>query len=244
MSASPSTYRTALALNNMAVTLMKKHCFELALKTINDSILLMKSAFHSEAMGTHPNDTFAAAYRRCSHALTMPDRGYMSGDVEVHVLDDEDYETLRSSVNYGPTSSIAFVVRISETLTCQSTGDSLDIAQQLGILVYNHGVASLLLSRHRSEGKSGKYLQKSSKSLRMADCTFSSILKNQEQDQQCPAIVLLLALTLNCLTIVLARQQLPFQAKEAQHAVSVLCSSVEDSCFTSTVMVQKSAPAA
>ncbi|KAL7574503.1 hypothetical protein ACA910_015863 [Epithemia clementina (nom. ined.)] len=243
--ASLVAYRTALALNNMAITLMKKECDELALKTFSDSLSLMKVAFYKKSeTPVNANETLKTAYKRCTHALNMHESSN-ANEADIHVLDDDDFHALRSAVTYGPTSSVAFFVRISESLPCDAECDSSELAQQLGIIVYNYGVSSFLVSRRRMEGKNGKYLQKASKSLKMADSTFTSVIEMQSEDvQMTSAAVLLLALALNCIAVVLSRQRMLFKAKEAQYAVSVLCSSVEENCYASSMLVQQSAPAA
>ncbi|KAL7561489.1 hypothetical protein ACA910_016288 [Epithemia clementina (nom. ined.)] len=62
ISNSTTSYRAALALNNMAISLLESGCFELAAKTLSDGVTMMKLAFLTPKDDTNDGPLPAVAY--------------------------------------------------------------------------------------------------------------------------------------------------------------------------------------
>ena len=250
------SYRAAVSLNNMAVTLLERGHYETALRTLSDCLTLMRIAFvamgpsssleqqepqpelqhsepqepqhqerqqqqqdyktiyssaskryiqtlyqqqpHPECVGDHrnPHSSRKSKTLKSSFHSVLP-------CVEVQGLDDQDetIPTLRAAVQYGPTSSLLFPIRLARhgggaTCCCQSCAGAgscqqsgAEITQQFGIMLYNHGVAQWLVAQqqHHQTKKQEKYLDRCLRSMRMAKKTFLSALYSAaEQEQQEP----------------------------------------------------------
>ena len=241
------SYRAAVSLNNMAVTLLERGHYETALRTLNDCLTLMRIAFvamgpsssleqqepqpelqHSEPQEPQhqepqqqPQDyktIYSSASKRYIQTLYQQQPHPESvGDhrnphssrkscAEVQGLDDQDetIPTLRAAVQYGPTSSLLFPIRLARhggggTCGCQSCAGAgscqqqsgAEITQQFGIMLYNHGLAQWLVAQHHHHHqtkKQEKYLDRCLRSMRMAKKTFLSALYSAgEQEQQQPS---------------------------------------------------------
>ena len=112
--------------------------------------------------------------------------------LEVTVVEDNELFSLLSAAMYGPSSTLWFPIRITSfSATCGTHNndmlllDPLEVTKQFGILLYNHGLATLLVAqttppttlKSAACSKSTKqYIRKSHKSLRMAQtCLVSSL---------------------------------------------------------------------
>ena len=112
--------------------------------------------------------------------------------LEVTVVEDNELSSLLSAALYGPSSTLWFPIRITSfSATCGTNNndmlllDPLEVTKQFGILLYNHGLATLLVAqttppttlKSAACSKSTKqYIRKSHKSLRMAQtCLVSSL---------------------------------------------------------------------
>ncbi|KAL7572976.1 hypothetical protein ACA910_007476 [Epithemia clementina (nom. ined.)] len=259
-------YRAAIALNNMATTLMQKGCYEAASRTLSDSLKLIQMTnkegeaeqgndndcarttsgkrARSQARKSgcftdrSPREIFQSASRRFSHhafqrhSIAPPvlrssrKRTTTTTVVEVNPIDDDDIAGLQAAVRYGQSSAMVFPVRIVSFASWSSSscvvaagencmGDDTVAAttkdiltKQLGIILYNHGLAAFLVSMSSESSSTTnmsttieqgnvlslannkmnrKYSKHSQKSLNMAETTFSLSLKlagHQQQQQQ------------------------------------------------------------
>ncbi|KAL7562762.1 hypothetical protein ACA910_014368 [Epithemia clementina (nom. ined.)] len=286
-------YRAALALNNMATTLLEKKCFDAALCTFGDSLLMMQRAFvppeqiqkqrenrkrrarrssssssssstqgagtldpKSSSSSSSSSSSFSyeqvvqAASRRYAQALKQQDQvrsssiyknTYLvveSSEIdkaqqpkvcEVTSIEDDDIPSLRAAMRYGPSSTLAFPIRImtSSSSSCDNAEDEMvELTKQFGILLYNHGLASFLVSTAQQP----RHLKRSQSSLQAAETTFLSALHmaNQGGEQDTTLTRLLMALSLTVLSVVFQDQGKPVKVREAQQAVSSLCSTVDE----------------
>ncbi|KAL7572981.1 hypothetical protein ACA910_007479 [Epithemia clementina (nom. ined.)] len=254
MSAHFLQYRAAIALNNMATTLMRKGYFEMALSTLCDALkIIQKTAPSKDEDGTHatttrseqrevgrkrrrrrrsasrtsPETIFDAASKRFSRVfhpttvLSLSKGATILSEIEVDVLDDNDISGLQAAVRYGQSFAVVFPVRIvSYASWSWAAGRTHDefvstsrnvLAKQLGIILYNHGLAAFLVVRLRTTtteqhflwppslssvlasgathdvsltGQRRRYMKNSQTSLRMAETTFSSSLLVQRQQDE------------------------------------------------------------
>lgn len=146
-------YRSALALNNMAVILLQEGCYEPALRTLSDSLTLMQRAFATTQVTKRRSkhgddvDVFDKAAKRYYRAVKRTSKSVLSVTIaaEVRPLGDNDIPELRAAVNYGPSSSVVFLVRISGFPCCETIDvEAQKITKHLGIILYNQAMAHFL----------------------------------------------------------------------------------------------------
>jgi hypothetical protein len=167
MNASSHQYRSALALNNMGVRLLEKHCYKAAVETLRESTLLIKAVLKRAALDKDLgsiNNTVQMATKRYAQAkpsakkiivlqmLTMSngflfensDDGFRLGMCTA-VLDD------------APSSSVAFPILIEDDslLEKDSWGDNISDEQivtlytQAAIMFHNAAIASRCCHQHK-----------------------------------------------------------------------------------------------
>ncbi|KAL7580623.1 hypothetical protein ACA910_002139 [Epithemia clementina (nom. ined.)] len=239
------SYRAALALNNMATTLMEQGCLVPALQTMGDSLTMMQLAFVPQSASAvdaaatttatttrtskSPEAIVQAATQRYSRTMTKKRKTLKQQQqqqqqqesrssstysftssyslVKATPLDDNNNDTseLRCAVEYGPSHLVVFPIRTSG-LVCDER-DTHEITKQFGIILYNLGLANLLVSLQEKENnqknhnnhchsqphhqqqqqlqlqkqkqKQKKKHERALKFLRMAKSTFVSLLNDR-----------------------------------------------------------------
>lgn len=181
--------RTALALNNISVSLMEQGKYRQAVKTLRDSLELLNLAFgHSPVPQEQQDGTSGVNVSHCASprehhhqqlykvsiktlheaqqalALSqfngsslMPNSQAPSSCnmPDCHSLEDEDCAQIRATIDLGPTMTAVFPLRIRDSQCCNvmttslnQNEDRINVETKFGIILYNHGLAHLLLYLH------------------------------------------------------------------------------------------------
>ena len=164
MNANSRQYRSALALNNMGVRLLERHCYTQAVETLRESTLLIKAVLKRAALDSELSNTVLLATKRYAQAkpsarrrivlqtLTMSN-GFMFEN------SDEGYGShgCASVLNDAPSSSVVFPILIEDESLLEkdawgeSISDELIVAlyTQAAIMFHNAAVASRCCNQHR-----------------------------------------------------------------------------------------------
>lgn len=238
-----SNKRIALALNNIGVTLMQKGSWESAIVTMADSLLLIIESFCG-ASNSNKIDS-EAMYHRAMARYTESQQKFQVLHTEVHVVEEEDFEAVRAAANYGPSLSVAFPVRISG-FTQNTRHINAEDAKNYLTILHNLGLAYFLASKRRQDGETNNYLRYALEKLHMAEVLSEDILSSEleMEDNDEVSIILTSAMVLNCLSAVYNRLGSYDQSVEALRMGAILCSEVEDDCFSDVLTEPQIAAAA
>jgi hypothetical protein len=230
---STEEYRTALALNNMAITLMQRGCYEQSSKTLKESQLLMDAAFGLET--GNPTEAFDAASER----LSKSHKASPSSNVDINDVDERDFKALLSAAN---SKSIFFPVRIS------SFGEdhqvTATVMQHNITIFYNQGICNLLASKDHLDKKASlnSALENLHVALEMVEDVLEKIDINAQDERL--YMILISVMILNCLRRVHQGLGSLHQAEKVQHTAKLLCSELEDDSFTCLTCMQEEQRAA
>mmetsp|Transcript_37801 Transcript_37801/g.78478 ORF Transcript_37801/g.78478 Transcript_37801/m.78478 type:complete len:264 (-) Transcript_37801:2102-2893(-) len=253
--ASLHLYRTSLVLNNAAVSLLQQGCYDDALKTMTDSLSILKLVFSRQAENAQSaeiaNERYHKALARCRRTSeTRP-------CADVTALDEDDYISMKAAVAHGNRARQFFPIRIREIPS--DGASSTEATRQFGIILYNHGLMQLLAAVHATcPTKRERWLAGAIKSLQMSQQTYSRLLFDTNdqtmggedgQDDCCSGndvpSLLLFTLTLNCSTHVFLAQNSQQKVQEVQEAMRTLQEQmVEDSHQSVGLFTRDMAPAA
>mmetsp|Transcript_153 Transcript_153/g.266 ORF Transcript_153/g.266 Transcript_153/m.266 type:complete len:269 (+) Transcript_153:100-906(+) len=229
--ASGDLYRTAIALNNVAVSLLLAGNHGAALKAMTDSLQLLKLVF-SRASDSHSQ---AMAHRRYQEALSFysrdmgnhPSTSTTTWGCEVTAIDEDDYVAMKAA---GNRPQGYFPIRIRGIPQEDEPSSSVEATRQFGITLFNHGLVQLVLAQSRAaETQPERLLNGALKSLQMSQQAYSRILLQREEKadddmsygHDVPSL-LLFTLTLNASTNVFMAQNTPHRIQEVQEAVSAV----------------------
>ena len=259
-------YRTALVLNNQAVTWMQNGQFGPAMRIMCECLSNMQRAFvttsssstHNKTLkqkkttrrtALHPHEQYPRSKRKSKNHQnknhknktaaigglpeTLPSSSSRTHVVErttskdhpdqkikknshetiapaptvimdVEPIEDTDIGRLLAMARYGPTTSMASPIRIVGAASCDETDE---IQKHFGIMLYNHGLASFLVSTtirpkqrrarthrdgttsttsstyQRNADRHKKYMARSQKSLEMAEKTLVLLLATSNTSQ-------------------------------------------------------------
>lgn len=155
------SYRAALALNNMGVSLLEQGCFNEGLRPFKDSLSIMKGIlglrFGDCNHHHHSNSTSnAAAHDERNVQLKMQSATILLAEcqmgrsqtepseaADVYALDHGDLTLMKDALRYGSSSSVAFPVYLRSTAAFDK-----DVEQQVAVVLYNISVAILLNHAH------------------------------------------------------------------------------------------------
>ncbi|KAL7560636.1 hypothetical protein ACA910_001320 [Epithemia clementina (nom. ined.)] len=179
-------------------------------------------------------------------------------------MDDNDIEGMREAVQCGPCETVAFPLRISNFSLCsgscyattQDFSESLqEIARQLGIILYNQALENFFLAYYYHHGITSsagysKHVRSCHKLLQMTETSLLSSIhcaQADSQHQQYAAsdiyILLVLALSLNIMSVIFQSQHMVTKVVEVQHAVSALCSSDAQNALATSILTPHTCPA-
>jgi len=245
ISAATQTYRTALVLNNMAITLIERERYGPALKTVIASLSLMKQMFGSSAENSvkesqSSTEKLKAASARLAKYQSSAQRS--CPDTQIESLEDDELGALRAAAIYGPSADVVFPVRIS--CLCCEDADPSTVARQFSTVLYNHALVCFLLSKQRNESTSGIYITTALWSFELADATLSSLLGSKNPIEDELPMLLFSMLVLNCLSLVYRKQGLKCKAEETERLSSITHSEVEEGFFFSDIWTRPVAAAA
>ena len=175
-------YRAALALNNMAISLLERGDYQDATKALGDSLTLLKLSFHPAASHHDEQQGAVDNWKRLNHQTKVSQeklhateqrlaesfrfgRNLSHHQGQIHPLEEEDFAIMRSAIMIGSSHGQFYPVRVRDsqfsTSTCYAEDSScwsqsqMDAERQFGIVLYNHGLAHLL--RFLREEQSSPY---------------------------------------------------------------------------------------
>eukprot|EP00522_Entomoneis_paludosa_P018596 CAMPEP_0172462474 /NCGR_PEP_ID=MMETSP1065-20121228/43921_1 /TAXON_ID=265537 /ORGANISM="Amphiprora paludosa, Strain CCMP125" /LENGTH=296 /DNA_ID=CAMNT_0013218139 /DNA_START=49 /DNA_END=939 /DNA_ORIENTATION=+ len=160
LSSSKVGQRSALALNNEAVSLMRQGFFLAAKKMFTHSLSLLEQVHLAvldppqDGVFSFADDTSPADLRRKMHELTRHRRQKNAEDIlpiEVRVLEDGDIPALRNAVQYGMSSSVFFPVILRDRDDQGMEPDSDTLSQQHAMVLYNRALACLMASMQHEQ---------------------------------------------------------------------------------------------
>jgi hypothetical protein len=157
------SYRAALALNNMSVSLLEQGCFHEGLRPFQDSLSILKGILglrfgelQPSSMAHDDEQHSSSVQLKMQHATTLlaqcqtmgqsssqPRRVKPSEAADVYALDHGDLTLMKDALRYGSSSSVAFPVYLRST----SSFDK-DVQQQVAVVLYNLSLAMLLDHAH------------------------------------------------------------------------------------------------
>jgi hypothetical protein len=211
----------ACALNNMAVTMMRRGEFQAAVSTLNDSLSIM---FRQK---DHHNNF---AQERVTEASTLlsklsTPRSFMAY-MSVTAVDSNDIESLkRASLSEEASSPMAFFAVLVCDPCSSSSEDRIDFDRESGIILYNYGLACYLLS---ALAQSDHLKSDSVGSLLLSHTTFTNILLECEDATDDLESVFLAMLVLSCSGKVFRARNELANATEAEEAADTLLSAVQE----------------
>jgi hypothetical protein len=154
------SYRAALALNNMGVSLLEQGCFNEGLRPLKDSLSIMKGILeHHQHTSSTSNFAVAATHDERNVQLKMQSATILLAEcqmgrsqtepsqaADVYALDHGDLTLMKDALRYGSSSSVAFPVYLRSTAAFDK-----DVEQQVAVVLYNISVAILLNHAHGSD---------------------------------------------------------------------------------------------
>ena len=165
--------------------------------------------------------------------------------MDIHEFEDDEYVAIRNVAMYGPSSTVAFPVRLRESVTLNGT--PLEIAFHVGLMLYNQGVLNIMAaSNTTTKKKKDAHMSAAARSLEMAQKTFGLCMERAEEgrgrdDLPC---ILFAAITLNCLSLVFRSMNEKSKAVAAQKDVMDLFARFDGSYYNYLFEQRISAPAA
>lgn len=164
MNANSRQYRSALALNNMGVRLLERHCYKQAVETLRESTLLIKAVLKRTALDNEVNNTVQMATKRYSQAKPSTKRNIVLQTLTMSngFLFENNEEgcgsgACTSVLDDAPSSSVAFPILIEDDslLEQDSWGENISdehivaLYTQAAIMFHNAAIASRCCHQHR-----------------------------------------------------------------------------------------------
>lgn len=163
MNAISRQYRSALALNNMGVRLLERHCYTQAVETLRESTLLIKAVLKRATLDSELSDTVQMATKRYAHAKPSARRRIVLQALTLSngLLFENSKEGFGSQctsvLNDAPSSSVAFPILIEDDCLLEKDAwgeiisDELIVAlyTQAAIMFHNAAVASRCCNQHK-----------------------------------------------------------------------------------------------
>jgi hypothetical protein len=133
-----STYRAAVSLNNLAVTLLERQCYHQAMETFKDAVSALKAS-------TMPSTTSASAVTKGFRRIYSPKPQRLIS-MHLEVLSSENMSSAAAlSLNEGPSSSRAYLVRLDQVDIDDMMERGPDI--ESACILHNFAVAYLCMSQ-------------------------------------------------------------------------------------------------
>jgi hypothetical protein len=139
--------RTALALNNMGISLLQKHCYVQALETLCDAFSLIKSTVtdQKECQSSFGAETAARKHQQALQRLARPmvcKRPVMIIEALIH---EQSSDTARSILQETRSCKF-FAIRIEDVADISGCDESGGLNLELAILSHNLGIAYFCIS--------------------------------------------------------------------------------------------------
>jgi hypothetical protein len=177
-------YLSSVALNNIGVRLIERHCYEQAAETLNDAVTLIKRVLISTDQNGHCDcgqGLAQTAMQRLMHAKAeatpaMPLEVF-TRTTDGALISDTTQEDFSASVLQSPLSSfVAFPVRLEDTMVGEDLRDATstrDLSIQVALVLHNLGIA--LLCQSKTDKANAHKLR--SLALRLFRRSYSALVK-------------------------------------------------------------------
>lgn len=222
------------ALNNMAVAMMQKGEIEMAKRTLKDALYILKLS-RSRKTQTLSHDFVASLMQKSLHAATtilsnIPASSKFNFP-HLETLETTDIQSLLLAINSNIlNSSSCHAVLIRDP--SRESANQVAFNRELGILLYNYGLACFLLAtlapkQCSTDGSSERYGSIARKALILSNSAFSMIiLRCQDVSEDIESFFLsMLALSRTAMFLWWFKQHQ--QAKEAENAFQSLLMEID-----------------
>lgn len=149
--------RSCLALNNLGVTLMENFHFREASKVFKAAVSSLKPLVSRKPTGTQDAlEKVRSEFKMASMRSTKPRLDRPLHDVEISAIEEGDQDAWERAEQYGPSHSLVFPIRFRDVLSNENLQSDMDF--HASVLLYNHGLARMLLQRFDSKPTESKRL--------------------------------------------------------------------------------------
>ncbi|GKZ01537.1 hypothetical protein MPSEU_001104300 [Mayamaea pseudoterrestris] len=174
--------QAALALNNVGVSLLERGCYRQGMEVLQDGISVLKELFgSSENKNDHANKTdIGTKLQKASdkmmmmmpHAAIAFNVATSPATPSIHTISYQvnGFVEILSCVGVSPSSSKCYLVRMDSPLEHAGFGVSNVPDMESAVLLYNLGMAQLLLSRVVSTCNVSIMLENAHRILHLASC--------------------------------------------------------------------------
>ena len=195
-------YRAAIALNNIGVSLLERGAQKNAIDTLKDAIAVMRHVFPDETPTCARKDIDGMLERACKK-LSAPEVVCSWFKVQsVSYGEPSTLAHLKTASRLRPTGQAFYPVRIEVT---DSADEPRDVDLESGILLYNFGLAHILLS-HIVQKAAGRYRSGAMKVLDLAHAILTNRSKSCEDPFQQVQLVFVTLLVLSSIVQVLQEE--------------------------------------
>jgi hypothetical protein len=231
-------FRNAIALNNVGISFLERREYKQAVETLADAIQVMRSTFRPNPttpedleqesfVTTKPSVDIDTKLQKAMKRIANTRVPCHTGIVEVYSHDDGDLASIKSAVQYGPSSSIAFPVRIRCSEYNES--DDHDIDVQSAIILRNYGLALACSARTITEGnKSERLRQKAIKVFRLGQSLVCNRVAAQSDAVFQSRALLISAMLLNDIVQVLHELGLSIEASVVHERLMRLATAMKE----------------
>lgn len=201
MNANSRQYRSALALNNMGVRLLERHCYKQAVETLRESTLLIKAVLKRAAPDSELNNTVQMATKRYAQAKPSSKRSIVLQTLTLSngflFANNEGFGSCvaNSVIDDVPSSSVAFPILIEDDSLLEKESWDENIRDNHNIIVALYTQAAIMFHNAAIASRSCHQHKRALRFSRIASEIF-----HQEQ-VHCPIASLVVQNTLiRCLT--------------------------------------------
>lgn len=194
--------QTAIALNNIAVSLLERGAYKQASTTFKDSIAVLRSFFFAPNPASGEMLSYERIMLRAMKALIDAPTGKASFfSVQPLSHREDDLFVMKSIVSYGPSPSMLFPIRVD-------SNDEFHIDLLSATLLYNYGLSHLCVTRrmaHNSKARS-KILNSARKVFDFAQTVLSNVTLDDDSFEQFPVLCFVAGMVMNSLAQILREQ--------------------------------------
>ena len=167
------TCQACFALNNLGVTLLKNGHFRDACKTFKAAVSALRPLLTGQQGSS--NVTLQAEVIKASARATK-NATHLPPSIEISPLEQGDEDAWRAAQQYGPTASMVFPICFRD-LPDSSSLQAAALNFSVSVLVYNYGVARLLVHRFARHSKHDTFLDEAQILLTFAESAISRNLQ-------------------------------------------------------------------
>jgi hypothetical protein len=226
-------FRKAIALNNVGVSFLERRDYRQAVETLADAIQVMRSTFrlnqinaaNLEAFTTVPTET-DVMLQKAMQRIASTSSQFSMGPIEVYSHDDSDLASIKAAAQYGPSSSVAFPIRIRCCEYTESEENDFDV--QSAIILRNYGIALACLARMNCNTRTDRLRQKAMKVFRLGQSLICSRIAAQSDAVLQSRSLLISAMLLNDIVQVLHELGLSMEASVVHERIMRLATVMKE----------------